>query len=207
MSCDQRGLDVAPSITHSSRTIRVVVVVHCDMDAPTADALNAPPHNDPPQSPDRIPIAAVARRRMMKARVVGSPVRRSPRLSCLPPPQSPSRPQDAQDLNERSDDESESVNDVALHLFRDETPENDDFPPDGERQMYPSIFLSLSFPRRTFYDTCEQDYTSTRQPFTSPAGRCTPWYQLRSWERRPIPVARCIRAPEHISSHKPFGTP
>jgi hypothetical protein len=40
--------------------------------------------------------------------------------------------QDTQDVDESGDDESVSVNDVALHLCRDETPENDALPPDGE---------------------------------------------------------------------------
>lgn len=98
----------------------------------SADAVNASPHRaqeDPPQSPERLPVSVVAQRRIMKASAVGSLVRRSPRLSCLPPPQPPI---ESQDLDESSDDESESVNDVALHLSRDETPENDDLPPHGE---------------------------------------------------------------------------
>lgn len=98
----------------------------------SADAVNASPlpgRDNPLQSPDRPPVPVVAQRRIMKADGFSSPVRRSPRLSCLPPPQPPI---ESQDLDESSDDESESVNDVALHLSRDETPENDDLPPHGE---------------------------------------------------------------------------
>jgi len=125
------------------------LVVHRDMDAATtscptsppgnADAVHAPPHrgrDDPPQSPDRLPVATVAQRRIMKAGAIGSPVRRSPRLSCLPPPQPPMESRDTQDLDESGDDESESVNDVAVQLSRDETPEDDVLPPDGERPTY-----------------------------------------------------------------------
>ncbi|KAH0830550.1 hypothetical protein J3R83DRAFT_2004 [Lanmaoa asiatica] len=83
--------------------------------------------NDSLQSPDRLPVAVVAQRRIMKANAVGSPVRRSPRLSCLPPPPPPAECRDTQDS---SDDESESVNDVYLHLSREETPETDALPPD-----------------------------------------------------------------------------
>lgn len=68
----------------------------------------------------------------MEAGAFDSPVRRSPRLSCLPPPPPPVECQDTQDLDESSDDESESINDVTLHLSREETPENDALPPDGE---------------------------------------------------------------------------
>ncbi|KAF8559559.1 hypothetical protein OG21DRAFT_1594402 [Imleria badia] len=101
----------------------------------SADAVNASPHrarDDLPQSPDGLPVAVVAQRRIMKADAVGSPVRRSQRLSCLPPPQPPV---ESQDRDESSDDESESVNYVALHLSRDETPENDDLPQDEPSTM------------------------------------------------------------------------
>lgn len=101
-----------------------------------ADAVHASPHegrDDPPQSPERLPIAIIAQRRIRKAGAVGSPVRRSPRLSrLLLPPRPPVESQDTRDPDESSDDESENVNDVALQLSREETPENDDLPPDGE---------------------------------------------------------------------------
>ncbi|KAG8217499.1 hypothetical protein J3R82DRAFT_5647 [Butyriboletus roseoflavus] len=93
-----------------------------------ADAVNASPlpgRDDPLQSPDRPPIPVVAQRQLSKAGVFSSPVRRSPRLSCLPPPQPPTECQDTQDLDESSDDESEGISDVALQLSREETPEND----------------------------------------------------------------------------------
>ena len=99
------------------------------------DEVDVSPHrgcDDPPRSPERLPVTVVAQRRIMKAGADGSPVRRSPRLSCLPPPQPPMESRDTQDLDESSDDESGSINDVALHLSRDETPENDALPPDGE---------------------------------------------------------------------------
>lgn len=134
---------VVPHVPHPPYSFRVVV--HRDMDAastsyPTpppgnADAVNASPlrgRDVPLQSPDRPLVPVVAQRRIMKAGAFGSPVRRSPRLSYLPPPQPPGECQDTQDLDESSDDESEGVNDVALHLSREETPENDALPPDGE---------------------------------------------------------------------------
>lgn len=40
--------------------------------------------------------------------------------------------QDPQDLDEDSDDESESVIDIALQVSREETPENDALQLDGE---------------------------------------------------------------------------
>ncbi|KAG6376132.1 hypothetical protein JVT61DRAFT_2106 [Boletus reticuloceps] len=97
--------------------------------ADTVDASSHRARDDPPQSPNRLPVAVVAQRRIGKTAAVGSPVRRSPRLSCLPPPRPSVVSQDTQDRDESSD-ESESVNDVAVHLFRDETPESDDLPPD-----------------------------------------------------------------------------
>ncbi|KAF8447980.1 hypothetical protein L210DRAFT_3527609 [Boletus edulis BED1] len=99
--------------------------------ADTVDASSHRARDDPPQSPNRLPVAVIAQRRIGKTAAVGSPVRRSPRLSCLPPPRPSVVSQDTQDRDENSD-ESESVNDVAVHLFRDETPESDsdDLPPD-----------------------------------------------------------------------------
>lgn len=99
------------------------------------DAVNASPlrgRDGPLQSPGRERVPVVAQQRIIKAGATSSPAHRSPRLSCLSPPQPPTECQDTQDLNESSDDESESesVNDVALHLSREETPEND-LPPDG----------------------------------------------------------------------------
>ena len=134
----QHRLLVVPHVLHVLRCSRAVV--HRDMDAATTSRRTPPPGNavphrrrdDPPQSPDRLPVAVVAQRRIMKAGADGSPVRRSPRLSCLPPPQPPMESQATQDLGESSDDDSWSVDDVALHLSRDETPENDAVPPDGE---------------------------------------------------------------------------
>ncbi|KAF8136339.1 hypothetical protein EV363DRAFT_1319349 [Boletus edulis] len=83
--------------------------------ADTVDESSHRARDDPPQSPNRLPVAVIAQRRIGKTAAVGSPF-----VS-----------QDTQDRDENSD-ESESVNDVAVHLFRDETPESDsdDLPPD-----------------------------------------------------------------------------
>lgn len=111
-------------------------VVHRDMDAATTGSTTPPsgsagaPHrgrNDPPQLPANLPVSVVAQRRVMKSGGVGSSVRRSPRLSRISPLRPPT---ECQDMS--SGDESESINDVALHLSREETPDNDVLPPDGK---------------------------------------------------------------------------
>ncbi|KIJ69444.1 hypothetical protein HYDPIDRAFT_36506 [Hydnomerulius pinastri MD-312] len=85
----------------------------------------------PLQSPEKHFIAHdVARRRALKAGAFGSPVRRSPRLSVLPPPPPPQDGRDTPDQDEQSDDDSDSINDVTAQLSREDTPENDPLPQD-----------------------------------------------------------------------------
>ncbi|KAG9318463.1 hypothetical protein JVU11DRAFT_554 [Chiua virens] len=107
--------------------------------------VDASPHrkrDNPPKSPDKLPVGVVAQRRILKAGVLGSPVRRSPRLSSLPPPQPLLESQSTQDLlDASSDDDSESIDDVALHLSREETPENDAILPDEPSSMLASRIL------------------------------------------------------------------
>jgi hypothetical protein len=117
--------------------------IQCTTNSPTStvsdtsdtDAVNsssARVYFGPLQSPEKKFIARdVVRRQALKAGAFGSPVRRSPRLSCLPPPRPPQDGRDTRDQDEQSDDDSDSINDVTAQLSREETPENDR-PADGE---------------------------------------------------------------------------
>ncbi|KAH7889713.1 hypothetical protein F5I97DRAFT_1924231 [Phlebopus sp. FC_14] len=70
---------------------------------------------------------------------LGSPMRRSPRLSALP---SPLLQRDMGTQGEEEcDDDSDSVNDVAAHLSREETPENDPLPQDEPSSILASKIM------------------------------------------------------------------
>ncbi|KIL00419.1 hypothetical protein PAXRUDRAFT_8226 [Paxillus rubicundulus Ve08.2h10] len=96
----------------------------------------------PLQSPENKFIARdVVRRQALKTGAFGSPVRRSPRLSCLPPPQPPQDGRNIRDQDEGSDDDSDSMNDVTAQLSREETPENDPLPADEPSSVLASKIM------------------------------------------------------------------
>ncbi|KAF9246538.1 hypothetical protein BU15DRAFT_70618 [Melanogaster broomeanus] len=80
----------------------------------------------PLQSPEKKFIARdIARRQALKVGAYGSTVRRSPRLSGLPPLPLPQGTRSTREQDEESDNDSDSINDVTAQLSREETPDTD----------------------------------------------------------------------------------
>ncbi|KAF9227944.1 hypothetical protein BS17DRAFT_746939 [Gyrodon lividus] len=134
-------METAIPSTTSSPTSTVSDISISDTDA--VNSSSARVYFGPLQSPEKKFIARdIVQRQALKVGAFGSPVRRSPRLFCLPPSQPQQDGRNTHDQDGKSDnDDSDSINDVAAQLSREETPENDHLPPDEPSSVLASKIM------------------------------------------------------------------